>query len=117
MQSEYRQSNVRFVGGTMKMRILIVGIMLVASTVFATLYKWPQNKRPLVPIDKAYSQALGELHNKLGSNSTNYYCVNILLTGNKEQDGKNGLWTFSFDSKKNVTVYVYVSMTGEVSMY
>lgn len=100
----------------MRTRILVVCIVFVTSAVFATLYKWPQNKRPLIPIDEAYSKALAELHAKAGAVSTNYYCINAFLTGNKEQDGKEGVWNFSFDSENKAPMDVYVSMDGNVSM-
>jgi hypothetical protein len=99
-----------------KLTLCLVIVMLFAGSVFATLYPWPEEKRPPIALDKAFATAIKALQEKKGAHYPDYYCTQASLTGNKAQDGKEGAWNFKFRTgvKSGSDLYVTVYMNGKV---
>lgn len=90
--------------------------MVIGGSAFATLYPWPENKRPPISLDRAFAVANKALREKMGKAFSDYYCTQAGLTGTKAQDGSQGAWYFKFrtEAEGSMGLYVTVYMNGSV---
>jgi len=91
---------------------VVLLVIISGTAAYASMYRWPQHIRPPISIDRAHTIALA----KLGDTSNRFYCVQAILNGNKEQDGKLGVWNFIFASEDGQKNGVSVDMNEVASM-
>jgi len=95
-----------------KLSVSVFIVFILVGAAIATTYEWPQGKRPPLSLDTAYSKAISALQKEKGDADKDYFCTGAYLYGTKQQDGKEGSWSFAFSSPKT-RLRVNVRMNGE----
>ena len=99
----------------MKTFALTLLLFLAGSVAYASLYSYPENKRPAITLEDACKIAKRLL--KTQGDQDRYYVIEGSLFGDEKQTGWGAWSLLHYDSKGN-TVNVYIPFpTGKASLH